>query len=279
MSLVAFAAGVSAACTIFCLFSLPRRQPNARLVSRRSQSRLLPRLAYDLLECLAFACFSKEKTLIVKGLEARFTELLNRAGTPLNLTAEEWCILSLLGTPCVGWILQIMQLPVLLCLLLPLVIALRLSALQAERRAELRSQIPVYLEYLGLGLSAGLDFRGALVRVVEQGEGALGVELAELLGSMDLGVSRLRALRYWGERLELPEVHEWVRVITLAEQRGASLSQALQELARRQLEERSCRAEEAAARAGVYLILPLMLLLGAILLLLIGPMISGGQIF
>ncbi len=279
LSYGALATALSAGLVFLAVTGLPRRQPNARLVARRAASSFRAQLSYQLLERLSFYCFGTEKNWISDKLAARLQSLLHRGGTPLNLTAEEWVMLTMGCIPLSAWLLQLSQLPASLSLLSPLVVWLRLSSLQSQRRCELRMQIPVYLEYLGLGLSAGLDFRGALVRVVEQSEGALGFELTELLGSLEFGVSRLRALRYWAERLDLQEVHEWVRVIALAEQRGASLSNALQELARRQLEERSCRAEEAAARAGVYLILPLMLLLGSILILLIGPMVCGGNIF
>jgi tight adherence protein C len=96
--------------------------------------------------------------------------------------------------------------------------------------------------------------------------------------ALDLGMTRKSALLAFEERCPVDEVRDLVRAVIMAEQKGASVASALVQQARSSRQRRSVRAEEAAARAGVMLILPLMLLMGSILLILVGPLVCQGNV-
>jgi tight adherence protein C len=64
--------------------------------------------------------------------------------------------------------------------------------------------------------------------------------------------------------------------VVQADQKGSPLAEVLASQAVTSRNRRSVATEEAAARAGVLMIVPLMLLMGCIVLLLVGPLIVTG---
>ena len=72
---------------------------------------------------------------------------------------------------------------------------------------------------------------------------------------------------------------DFVNAIIQAEQKGNPLAKVIQVQGRMLNMRRSVAAEEAAARAGVYMILPMVLLVACIMLLLMGPFICNGMGF
>ena len=97
-----------------------------------------------------------------------------------------------------------------------------------------------------------------------------------MLRALEVGHTRKAALLGLAERLPVDPVRDLVRALVQAEESGTPLAEALQNQARTERTRRSVAAEEAAARAGVLMILPLMLLLGCVVLLLLGPFIVNG---
>ena len=71
-------------------------------------------------------------------------------------------------------------------------------------------------------------------------------------------------------------VRDFVHAVIQAEQKGNPLARVLQVQGRMLNMRRSVAAEEAAARAGVLLIIPMICLMGSVLLLLMGPFMVQG---
>lgn len=216
----------------------------------------------------------------------RYTEvvrkLLVHAGEPLGLEPASFVALSLLVGAlffALAWLFGSGDAGALGCavgllgLALPLV---RCSSLRLDRFKQASRELPVTIELVALGMGAGLDFPGAVRRVTSGQTGVVAEELGHLLLTLDLGIGRAAALATLEERLPVSEVRDLVRVVTLADKKGASVSDALTQLAEASRAQRSIRAEEAAARAGVLLLGPLMLLLLCILILLLAPLLVGG---
>jgi tight adherence protein C len=126
-------------------------------------------------------------------------------------------------------------------------------------------------------MSAGSDFPSALKKVAEGQTGVVAEEFRQVLFSLELGMTRRAALLALEKRAPVSEVSDLVKAIILAEQKGASVADALVAQARTSRQRRSVRAEESAAQAGVLLIGPLMLLVGCILILLVGPLIMASS--
>lgn len=152
---------------------------------------------------------------------------------------------------------------------------LRMSGARATRGREATRSLPAAIDLLWLCMSAGLDFPGALRFATEDHAigGVLRQELQGFLREIEIGHTRAEALRALERRLPVPAIQSFVGAVTQAEARGNPLSEVLRVQAQVLRAQRGVQAEEAAARAAVLLVVPLMLLLGCVLLLLCGPVL------
>lgn len=214
--------------------------------------------------------------------EAAQRKLLVRAGEPLGLDRYEAIFLSGLLALLGGGLALFFSEDTLLWVLPGALVGgwmlnLRLQALALERFNEVSRELPAAIDLAALAMNAGTDFVGAVERVIEGQTGVVADELGQVLSALQLGITRRTALLALSERVPTSDVRDLVRAITAAEQKGASISGALAQQATVSRQRRSVRAEEAAARAGVLLLVPLMLLMAAILIVLVGPLLSGGM--
>jgi tight adherence protein C len=169
---------------------------------------------------------------------------------------------------------------------LPLVVACALSggagpylvitSEAAKRMKWIGRRLPAAIDLIALAMSAGLDFPGAIRQVVEKSSDPLDhliEELSWILHKLSLGNTRRQALEEFAVRVPSEVVLEFVGAVSQAEERGHPVAQVLQIQASTSRQRRSVRAEEAAARAGVALTGPLVLLFLAILLLIVVPIV------
>jgi len=160
-----------------------------------------------------------------------------------------------------------------------LILPLRLRALAAERLLQLKHEFPAIIDLTALAMNAGSDLPAALAKIAARKTGVVADELNQFLSALDLGVTRQSALLALEMRCPVEEVRDVVRAILLAEQKGSSVADALVQQARTSRQRRSVKAEESAAKAGVLLMLPMMLLVGCVLILLVGPLLCEAQVF
>lgn len=152
---------------------------------------------------------------------------------------------------------------------------MQFAGIEQERRKRILRGIPHLIDLLSLGLSAGLDLPGALRQVVDKSsvvDDPLMDELKIVLRELQLGKTRKQALLQFAERAPLESVRELVAAIVQAEERGNPVGQVLQIQAEASRQGRSVRAEEAASKAGVKMLGPMLLIFGAVLLLIVTPM-------
>ncbi len=157
---------------------------------------------------------------------------------------------------------------------------LALTDRSASRFKEVNRRLPYAIDLLALGMGAGLDFPAAVRQVVEK-SGAPGDPLVEeftlILQSLQLGRTRRMALEEFAARVPSDPVREFVGAVIQAEMRGNPVVNVLRIQAEVSRQRRTARAEEAAARAGVAMVLPLVLVFVTILLLIVSPMIMKIQ--
>jgi tight adherence protein C len=220
-------------------------------------------------------------------LESRLDLELRRADYPLGLTAQEYAALCCfsavtLGGTALGLALVTGMPPIVAVpgfafgLILP---KLQVQEIIRKRVKEITRGLPHAIEIAALCMGAGADFPGALRLLVgaERGtqETPLRRELSLILDELELGHTRREALLAFSERVQTPAVRDFVAAVVQAEEKGNPLAKVIQIQGRMLNQRRSVAAEEAAARAGVLMIAPLMILLCAILLILMGPFITG----
>lgn len=153
---------------------------------------------------------------------------------------------------------------------------LTVSSTAGDRSKAIGRRLPSAIDLLALSMSAGLDFPSALRQVVEKSgtpNDPLIEELSLILQSLQLGRTRRQALEEFAERSPIDAVCEFVNSVVQAELRGNPLAEVLRIQAEISRQRRTVLAEEAAAKAGVSMIMPLVLVFVAILILIAGPMV------
>lgn len=143
-----------------------------------------------------------------------------------------------------------------------------------KRRISVLGDLPAFVDILALSVEAGLDFIGAIQRIVEKApkNSVLAEELYIVLKDIKLGETRAKALAAMDKRLDIPEVKSVVSVIRDADETGASIATALKSKAEQMRFERFARAEEAGAKASQKILIPMMLfIIPAVFIVIFAP--------
>jgi tight adherence protein C len=129
-----------------------------------------------------------------------------------------------------------------------------------KRRQKLMVKaLPVYLDFLTMGVEAGLNMAGAIGQAVAKGPaGPLKNEFAFVLRDLRAGLTRAEALRRMDERVRIPQVTSFISAVIQAERMGASLGPTFRSQADQRRTERFQLAEKLAMEAPVKLIFPLV---------------------
>ncbi len=210
-------------------------------------------------------------------------ELLKHSGDWLGLTANEFVALSAIS--CVGLAVlglsavTIVELPSILVFffaglggILPYV---RASGEMQRRFKEVNRALPGAIDLASLCMGAGLDFPGSIRQIVDKAgrSDSLVEELRFMLRELELGRTRRQALENFADRCPTEAVRDFVGTVIQSEEKGNPLAEVLRIQATMLRMRRSVMAEEAAARAAVLMMGPLMLIFCAIILVLLGPFI------
>ncbi|MBI3534700.1 MAG: type II secretion system F family protein [Deltaproteobacteria bacterium] len=151
-----------------------------------------------------------------------------------------------------------------------------------RRQREILKSLPFIVDLLVLSTEAGLDFIGAIGKVVEKAAaGPMVDEFAQLLREIRLGSSRADALREMSIRINMIEINSFVAILISADQMGASIGKILRQQSDQIRTERMIRAEKAGAAASQKILIPLVFfILPAVLIMIFGPFfldfLSGG---
>ena len=135
--------------------------------------------------------------------------------------------------------------------------------------------MPFFIDLLALSTEAGLDFIGAIQRIVEKTSGSvLSDELSIVLKDMKLGASRADSLRALAERLDIPEMTSFCSVVIDSASTGTSITLVLKQQSAQMRLERFVRAEKAGAKASQKMLIPMMLfILPAVFIMVFAPVV------
>jgi tight adherence protein C len=256
--------------------------PRLGLRGMRRQRVLAENEKWALVDPLVRWLGGKLNGLVDDKMRASLDAKLTLAGDPLGLVPEELVALSVLSgfIGCIGGILAneiakigfpIVAAGALMGAIMP---SSALSEAQTNRYKIINRGLPHAIDLLALAMGAGLDFPAAVRQVVEkQGtkDDPLGAELTLLLQALELGQTRAQVLRRFAERVPTDPVKDFVGAVVQAEERGNPVVPVLRIQADVSRQRRSVRAEEAATKAGVALVAPLMLIFLSAVLLILGP--------
>ena len=142
------------------------------------------------------------------------------------------------------------------------------------RQMDMLLQLPDALDLLTISVEAGLGFDAALAKVVEKMEGPLINEFRQALAEIRMGRLRRDALRDVAGRADVQPVTNFIGAIVQAEQLGVPIAKVLQIQSQQLRIERRQRAEEAAAKAPVKMLFPMVgCIFPTIFIVILGPAI------
>ena len=137
--------------------------------------------------------------------------------------------------------------------------------------AQIQRHLPIFLDFLTLGVEAGLNINGAIQKAVEKGpEGPLRREFEHVLRDLKSGLNRTEALRRLDDRQKIRELTNMVGAIVQAEKMGSGLAKSLRFQSDQRRSERFQRAEKQAMEAPVKLVFPLLVFIFPITFIVLG---------
>jgi len=142
--------------------------------------------------------------------------------------------------------------------------------------------MPFNLDLLTLSVEAGLDFGGAVQKVVQRGvPGPLTEELGIMLREIRMGKTREESLRNMADRCRFAPLSQFVSNLIQADRMGTGLGRILRIQANSLRIARTQRAEKLAGEAPVKMLFPLIFcIFPTVFMILFGPIayqfIQGG---
>ena len=228
------------------------------------------------------------KRLTPSGYSERILQKLNIAGNPPGWTVDRVLSLKALGIG-VGLLLGIVF-AVLLAKPFGFVLAagavggalgyygpnLYLYQKGYDRTQKMERALPDALDLLTISVEAGLGFDSALSQVARNTHGPLANEFARVLQEMQIGLGRSHALRAMGERSTLPDLRAFTSAMVQADAFGIPVGQVLRVQSAEMRVKRRQKAEEAAQKIPVKIMIPLvMFILPSLFIAVIGPAVIG----
>lgn len=131
------------------------------------------------------------------------------------------------------------------------------SRLAYQRKDRMSKDLPYSIDLITVAMEAGQDFGASVRNLVGDGpHGPLRDEFGVTLRQVELGKSRVEALKAMSDRIQLDEFRSLVTSVIQSSEMGVSISSTLkiqaQEIRRRRFQ----RAERQAARAPSLMLLP-----------------------
>jgi len=143
----------------------------------------------------------------------------------------------------------------------------------AERRQQtVRRSLPDSLDMLTVSVEAGLGFDAALAQITRYGRGPLAGEFARVLQEMQIGRSRVDALRALSERSTVIDLKTFCAIVVQATELGIPIANVLREQAKEMRITRRQHAEELAQKVPIKILFPLIFcLFPALFIVVLGP--------
>jgi len=141
-----------------------------------------------------------------------------------------------------------------------------------KRKHNIIKALPDALDLLTISVEAGLAFDSALQRVTEKWDNELSKEFRRVLTDTRLGRARRDALKDMAARTGVDDVQTFTAAIIQAEQLGVSIGKILRIQADQMRVRRRQRAEEAAQKAPIKMLFPMVFLIfPALFVVILGP--------
>lgn len=216
-----------------------------------------------------------------KALDVRIAS----AGRPDGMTVESFvervATWLLMVTPLIILLLLMGAIPVaVLTLSVPILIPFgAIEGGRRRRREAIDRNLPDFLDILAVTVTAGVNFRAALVRVAERFEGPLAEEIHFTTSQIANGLPLREAMESLGQRSGSENAQQFVSALLQSQELGAPLVTSLNQIAvdmrRESAQQQRRRAANTAPK--VSLVTSAVLLPGALIFIVVG-FIVGSEI-
>ncbi|MEI7768881.1 MAG: type II secretion system F family protein [Chloroflexales bacterium] len=140
------------------------------------------------------------------------------------------------------------------------------------RKKSITKALPDALDLLCISVEAGLAFDLALQRVTQKWDDELSREFKRVLSDIRLGRTRREALKDLAVRTGVEDVQTFTAAVIQADQLGVSMSKILRLQSDQMRVRRRQRAEEAAQKAPIKMLFPMVFLIfPALFVVILGP--------
>lgn len=197
------------------------------------------------------------------------------AGNPWGMNADSFIVgkyifaAVLLGVGILSGNITTLAVLLILSLLAP---DMFLKTNEKKLKEQMLKSMPDILDLINVSVEAGLGFDAALQKVVDKTEGPLTREFAHTLNEINIGKPRREALRDMADRIQVDDITTFLGSIIQADQLGVSITNVLRIQSQQVRENRRMRAEEAAQKAPIKILIPLVVFIfPTILVVLLGP--------
>ena len=213
----------------------------------------------------------------------RIARKLTLAGDPRGMSAELFLLMQALttvGGAAAGYYLGVLTGPNLLGVLWVPFLGFagylfpisRLDGRAKVRQRAIRRDLADMIDLLTISVEAGLAFDAALLHARRAMTGPLSDEVGRLLHEIQLGASRVDAMRHLSERTDVDELRSFVLAMVQADVFGVSVANVLRAQSQELRTKRRQHAEERAMKVPVKLLFPMICcILPALLVLIVGP--------
>ena len=149
------------------------------------------------------------------------------------------------------------------------------ARLAIQRKDRMSKSMPYAIDLITVAMEAGQDFGAAVRNLVNDGpHGPLRDEFGVTLRQVELGKSRIDALKAMSDRIQLDEFRSLVTSVIQSSEMGASISATLKIQAEEIRRRRFQRAERQAARAPSLMLIPTALfILPSVFIIIFVPII------
>lgn len=216
--------------------------------------------------------------------EAKIEKKLLQAGNPFGMTPVDFrlfqiALFLLLPTffGLLGIFLKADISATGLFIVMGILLALSIPPYYLQQKAKQRShkalrELPDVVDLLTVSLEAGLGFDSALSKLISKKNGILSEEFHRCLEEIRLGKTRRDALKGIQDRLIVNELNALINSILQAEKLGISMVHILRIQSHEIRQQRKQRAEEAAMKAPIKMLFPLVLFIfPSLFIVLLGP--------
>jgi len=131
----------------------------------------------------------------------------------------------------------------------------------SKRQNDVRKAMPDALDLLTICVEAGLGFDAAMAKVYQKWDNVVALAFGRVIREIQLGKLRRDSLKDMADRLGVSEMTSFIAAVIQSEQLGVSLARVLRIQADQMRIKRRQRAEEAAHKAPIKMLIPLALLI------------------